>query len=285
MGIKKPRKARKRKLADISCCPRSAATSRKAKSKTRPGLSKNDECVYPATTRKRRKTSTKSKSKSVRKKRNAKSRTMRSALSSSNRANLPKKAPNAEREKEISAKKKRKKHELSEEEIEDKIEEFRLFLNKHRTERQNKLRELDKAKKRALAAIEEEYRLKRIQIDCDLNPKINDDLNRLNESVIALEDLDDDSDDDDDDVSKAKVKEVFCRVCFERDSLSACRECGLKCCEACRSECDREGCEASYCEDCAKEALKTLHCGFCDFCKECKVKYGGKDNHSEHCLK
>jgi len=207
---------------------------------------------------------------------------MRSALSSSNKANLPRKDPNAA----AAAKKKRKKHDLSEEEIEDKIEEFRLFLNKHRTERQNKLAQLEKERKRALAAIEEDFRKRRIQIDCDINPKINDDLKCLNESVIALEDLDDTDEDDEDVAAKPKgdkAKEVFCRICFERDTLRSCGECGVKCCEACWTECDRDGCDASFCESC-KEALKTVHCGFCDFCKSCRVQFGGK-NHAQFCLK
>lgn len=100
--------------------------------------------------------------------------------------------------------------------------------------------------------------MKRIQIDCDINPKINEDLKCLNQSAIALEDLDD-SDDDDDDLPSIseKPKEVFCRICFERDdTLRACKEkeCGIKCCEACSTQCDRDGCETSFCESCAKEA-------------------------------
>ena len=266
---KKPRASRKRKFADISCCPRSAAVLNKTKSKaSRPELSGNDGGINLSETRKRRKTC---KSKSVQKRRTAKSKTMRTVLSSSNKANLPSKA------KEPVAKGKRQKHELSQEEIEDKIEEFRLFHQKHRAERKNKLAELNRAEKRELGELKKKYKNKRQELDFELNPKINENLDRLNESAVAFEDLDDES-----------AVAIFCRICFafERNSLKMCAHCTVHLCETCYTECDFAGCNKVYCENCSKDCVVSVRScgGFCDFCKACNVKYGGK-NHAEFCIK
>ena len=174
-------------------------------------------------------------------------------------------------------------------ELEDKIEEFQHYLRKHRQEKENRLKELAAAKARAYQAFQAEWNLKMNKVESDLNPKIHDDINVLNASAIALEDLEDSSDEEPTKKrkkkrKKKKDKELFCKICFERDELKKCGECNTACCEACWVECDREKCKVVFCKPHRDKLHKVMQCGVCEFCLPCKVKYGA-ERHEKYCVK